>query len=69
MMRPFALEITAGGFAFAAGHRLRALPEARRFQISLRSRCTAMLVGLRTLIQTRHGPHSKFAHVAILQHL
>jgi hypothetical protein len=26
------------------------------FQISLRSLCTAMLAGLRTLIQTRHGP-------------
>jgi hypothetical protein len=30
--------------------------EVRRFQISLRSRCTAMLAGLRTLIQARHGP-------------
>jgi hypothetical protein len=38
------------------GHRRRALLEARRFQISLRSRCTAMLAGLRTLMQTRHGP-------------
>jgi hypothetical protein len=28
-------------FAFTAGHHLRALPEARRFQISLRSRCNA----------------------------
>ncbi len=26
------------------------------FQFSLRSRCTAMLAGLPTLIQTRHGP-------------
>jgi hypothetical protein len=26
------------------------------FQFWLRSRCTAMLAGLRTLIQTRHGP-------------
>jgi hypothetical protein len=26
------------------------------FQFSVRSRCTAMLAGLRTLIQTRHGP-------------
>src|SRR5262249_27757739 len=26
------------------------------FHISLRSRCTAMLAGLRTLIQTRRGP-------------
>jgi hypothetical protein len=26
------------------------------FHISLRSRCTAMLAGLRTLIQTGHGP-------------
>ncbi len=26
------------------------------FHISLLSRCTAMLAGLRTLIQTRHGP-------------
>ena len=26
------------------------------FQFSLRSRCTAMLAGLRTLIQTWHGP-------------
>ena len=26
------------------------------FHISLRSRCTAMLAGLRTLIQTREGP-------------
>jgi hypothetical protein len=43
-------------FALAAGHYLRALPEARRFQFSLRSRYTAMLAGLRTLIQTRHGP-------------
>ena len=34
----------------------RALPEVRRFQISLRSRCMAMLAGLRTLIPTRHGP-------------
>jgi hypothetical protein len=25
MMRPFALEITAGDFAFAAGHRLTAI--------------------------------------------
>jgi hypothetical protein len=29
--------------------------EAHRFQISLLSRCTAMLAGLRTL-KTRHGP-------------
>jgi hypothetical protein len=42
--------------ALAAGHHLRALPEVRRFQISVRSRCTAMLAGFRTLIQTRHGP-------------
>jgi hypothetical protein len=27
----------------------------QRFHLSLRSRCTAMLAGLRTLIQTRHG--------------
>jgi hypothetical protein len=52
----FALEITTGDFALAASHRLRALPEARRFRISLRFRCTAMLAGLRTLIQTGHGP-------------
>jgi hypothetical protein len=26
------------------------------FHFSLRSRCTAMLAGLRTLIQTEHGP-------------
>jgi hypothetical protein len=32
------------------------LPEAHRFHVSLRSRCTAMLAGLRTLIQTRHRP-------------
>jgi hypothetical protein len=32
------------------------LPEPPRFHITLRSRCTAMLAGLRTLIQTRHGP-------------
>jgi hypothetical protein len=31
-------------------------PRARSLRISLRSRCTAMLAGLRTLIQTRHGP-------------
>jgi hypothetical protein len=31
-------------------------PPAHRFQISLRSRCTAMLAGFRTLMQTRHGP-------------
>jgi hypothetical protein len=55
-MRPFALEITAGDFAFAAGHHRRALPKARRVQISLRSRCTAMLAGLRTLIRTEQGP-------------
>jgi hypothetical protein len=35
--------------------RRRALPEARRFHISLRSRCTAMLAALRTLIQARQG--------------
>jgi hypothetical protein len=34
----------------------RRLPERYLFQLSLRSRCTAMLAGLRTLIQTRHGP-------------
>jgi hypothetical protein len=45
-----------GCFALAAGHRLRTLPGAHRFQISLRSRGTAMPAGLRTLIQTRHGP-------------
>jgi hypothetical protein len=56
MMRPVALEITAGDFTFPAGHRRCALSEARRLHISLRSRCTAMLAGLRTLIQTRHGP-------------
>jgi hypothetical protein len=50
------LEVAAGDFAFAADHRRRALPQAHRFQISLRSRCTAMLAGFRTLIQTRHGP-------------
>jgi hypothetical protein len=43
-------------FALAAGHRRRPPPEVRRFQVSLRSRCTAMLAELRTLIQTRHGP-------------
>ena len=61
-MRPSALEITAGDFALAAGHRLNserladwavliwcALPEAHWFRISLLSRCTAMLAGLRTL--------------------
>jgi hypothetical protein len=42
-------------FAFTAGHRQRALPEARPFHISLLSRCTAMLAGLRILIQTRHA--------------
>jgi hypothetical protein len=41
--------------ALAVGRRRRA-PTERRFKISLRSRCTAMLAGLRTLIQTRHGP-------------
>jgi hypothetical protein len=51
----FALEITARDFAPAAGHRRRALPEARRFQISLRSGCTAMLAGLRTSIQRGTG--------------
>jgi hypothetical protein len=34
----------------------RALPRVHRFQIWLLCRCTAMLVGLRTVIQTRHGP-------------
>jgi hypothetical protein len=29
---------------------------AHRFQISVLSRCTAMLAGLRTLIHTQHGP-------------
>jgi hypothetical protein len=29
---------------------------AHLFHFSLRSRCTAMLAGLRTLIQTAHGP-------------
>jgi hypothetical protein len=43
-------------FSGPCGARRRALPEARRFQISLRSRCTAMLAGLRTLIKTRHAP-------------
>lgn len=38
----------------AADHRQRAPPEACRFRISLRSRCTAMPVRLRTLIHTRH---------------
>jgi hypothetical protein len=35
-----------------------ALPTLRDhlFQSSLRPRCTAMLAGLRTLIQTPHGP-------------
>jgi hypothetical protein len=42
-------------FALAAD-RLPALPEVRRFHISLRSRCTAMLAGLWTLIQARHWP-------------
>jgi hypothetical protein len=54
-MRPFALEITPGDVAFAAGHRRRALPADHVFHFSLRSRCTAMLAGLRTLIRTRHG--------------
>jgi hypothetical protein len=39
-----------------ARHRRRTLPEARRFHLSLRSRCAAMLAGLRTLIQTRLEP-------------
>jgi hypothetical protein len=34
----------------------RAQPRAHRFQISLVSRYTAMLAGLRILIQTRQGP-------------
>jgi hypothetical protein len=55
LLRIFALEIAASDFVFAAGHRHRAPPKARRFQMLLRSRCTAMLAGLRTLIQTRHG--------------
>jgi hypothetical protein len=53
VIRPFALDIIAGDFAFAAGHRLLCLG---RFQIWLRSRFTAMLAGLRTLIQARDGP-------------
>jgi hypothetical protein len=49
------------GFARAAGAgEMCALAQRRfvahRFQSSLRSRCTAILAGLRTLIQTRHGP-------------
>jgi hypothetical protein len=32
------------------------LPHVHLFQFSLRSRCTAMLAGLRTLIQTEHRP-------------
>jgi hypothetical protein len=47
--------VTASDFALASGS-WRALTKARRFQISLRSRYTAMLAGLRTLIQTRQGP-------------
>jgi hypothetical protein len=31
-------------------------PRPYLFHFSLRSRCTAMLPGLRTLIQTGHGP-------------
>src|SRR5262249_6749780 len=56
VMRPVPLKIGTGDFSFAAGHRQRTLPEARQFQTSLLSRCTAMRAGLRTLIQTRHGP-------------
>jgi len=33
-----------------------AAPDDHLFQFSLRSRCTATLAGLRTLIQTGHGP-------------
>jgi hypothetical protein len=33
-----------------------AVRDGHLFHISLRSRCTVMLAGLRTLIQTWHGP-------------
>ncbi len=35
---------------------MEALGDPHLFQFSLRSRCTAMLAGMRTLIQTRQGP-------------
>jgi hypothetical protein len=38
------------------GHRRRALPVFIGSKFRSSSRCTAMLAGLRTLIQTRHGP-------------
>ncbi len=62
MMRPIALEVGTRDLALAAGHGLPTLHVASRdwgdhlFQFSLRSRCTAMLAGLRTLIQTGNGP-------------
>jgi hypothetical protein len=37
------------------------------FQVALRSRCTAMLAGLPTLIQTRHGP-SLAGAIDLLRH-
>jgi hypothetical protein len=53
----FAERLGDGGGSYRP-HRWHALPRAHRFHPSLRSCCTAMLAGLRTLIQARHGAGS-----------
>jgi hypothetical protein len=63
-MRPVSLKIGTGDFALAAGHRRnatgllieRSSSGARCLRIIGFKSCTAMLAGLPTLIQTRHGP-------------
>jgi hypothetical protein len=45
-----------GVFLMGQSADYRATPGDHLFQFSLRSRCTAMLAGLRTFIQTGHGP-------------
>jgi hypothetical protein len=47
---------TDGALTTATAISMEALGDPHPFHFSLRSRCTAMPVGLRTLTQTEHGP-------------
>jgi hypothetical protein len=49
------MDATLGEIVWLDGYQTRSPHGDHLFHISLRSRCTAMLAGLRTLIQTRQG--------------
>jgi hypothetical protein len=50
------MDATLREIVWLDGYQTRSPHGDHLFHISLRSRCTAMLAGLRTLIQTRQGP-------------